>query len=115
MQVKSKFSLLGGVYTGSLDLKLENGVLTILVSPKDMPQLDLTFYLQPKFTAGQLVAAKLGYQAVKGGKTMMKYDGELNRENSAAKYHSKYNSKMQVGGFYPIILLQRSFNLLELS
>ena len=113
--MKSKFSLLGGVYTGSLDLKLENGVLNILVSPKDMPQLDLTFYLQPKFTAGQLVAAKLGYQAVKGGKTMMKYDGELNRENSAAKYHSKYNSKMQVGGFIQIILLQRSFNLLDLS
>merc|ERR1719471_314892 len=80
-QAKAKFSLLGGkLATGEFDASYANGKFNIVLKPSNMEDIDLTVYFQP--AAG---VTKFGYEAKKGGNSMMKYDAEHKRTDDAAK------------------------------
>ena len=65
-KLKSKFSLLGGkVATGEFDASYANGKFNIVIKPNNHPELDLTFYLQPRYAGSSYNGASFGYETKK--------------------------------------------------
>ena len=68
----------------------------IVIKPNNHPELDLTFYLQPRYAGSSYNGASFGYEAKKTGETMMKYDGVHKREIDGSKHSGSLNTELQL-------------------
>jgi len=94
---KAKFSLLGGkVATGEIDASYADNKFNIVLKPNNMDDIDLTVYMKPSYNGYKYSGAAFGYEAKKGGASMLKYDGVHKRTDDASKYDASLKTELQL-------------------
>merc|ERR1711892_395543 len=94
---KAKFSVLGGkVATGEFDATFADNTFNIVVKPQNHEEIDLTVYMKPSYAGQKYTGADFGYEAKKGGVSMMKYDGVHKRTNDYKTYEASLKTELQL-------------------
>eukprot|EP00092_Neocalanus_flemingeri_P037349 GFUD01040673.1.p1 GENE.GFUD01040673.1~~GFUD01040673.1.p1 ORF type:complete len:859 (-),score=238.55 GFUD01040673.1:100-2478(-) len=94
---KAKFSLLGGkVASGEFDASFADNTFNIVIKPQNQPELDLTYYIKPSYAGSSYSGASFGYEAKRGGVSMLKYDGVHKREIDYTKHSGSLKTELQL-------------------